>query len=221
MNRHIIIVAGGTGTRMLTNTVKQFLMIKGLPLVWWTLRRFQEATPDAPITLVLHDSLFEEFRQLEEKHGPSGAFSVVRGGANRFNSVFNALVTLPDEGLVSIHDAVRPLPSIDIIRKSLDTAALHGGAIPVIELKDSIRQISGINSIALNRSDYLLVQTPQSFDLSLIKPAYSVNYSPSFTDDASVFEAAGHRVHHFLGSPINIKVTTPEDLVIARALLGP
>ena len=219
MNRHIIIVAGGTGTRMRTKTAKQFLMIKGLPLMWWTLRRFQEATPDAPITLVLHDSLFDEFRLLEEKYGPSGALALAKGGAERFHSVLNGLVLLPDEGLVAIHDAVRPLPSKEMIRTSFDTAALHGGAIPVVELKDSIRKISGLNSVALKRADYLLVQTPQSFDLSLIKPAYSVNYSKEFTDDASVFEAAGYRVQHFPGCPVNIKVTTPEDLVIASALL--
>ncbi len=219
MNRHIIIVAGGTGTRMLTKTAKQFLIIKGLPLMWWTLRRFREATPDAPITLVLHESLFDEFRQLEQEHGPSGAFELVKGGAERFHSVLNGLVSLPDEGLVAIHDAVRPLPSVEMIRMSFDTAALYGGSIPVVSLKDSIRQISGLNSVALNRSEYMLVQTPQSFDLSLIKPAYSVNYSLSFTDDASVFEAGGHRVQHFPGCPTNLKVTTPEDLVVASALL--
>ena len=205
---------------MRTKTAKQFLMIKGLPLMWWTLRRFQEATPDAPITLVLHESLFDEFRQLEAEHGPSGATSVVKGGAERFHSVLNGLITLPEEGLVAIHDAVRPLPSTDMIRQSFDTAALHGGAIPVVELTDSIRMVSSDTSISVNRSDYLSVQTPQSFDLSLLKPAYSTEFSPAFTDDASVFEASGHQVHHFPGDAINIKVTTPKDLVIAKALLG-
>jgi 2-C-methyl-D-erythritol 4-phosphate cytidylyltransferase len=211
VSRHIIIVAGGTGTRMRTKTAKQFLIIKGLPLMWWTLRRFYEAVPDAPISLVLHESLFDEFRSLEIEYGPSGVTHLIQGGAERFHS-----------GLVAIHDAVRPFPSVALIRNTFDIAALHGSAIPTVPLKDSIRKISDVTtneSIALNRSDYISVQTPQCFDLALLKPSFAVPYSTSFTDDASVFEAAGHKITICEGDPINLKVTTPEDLVIAKALV--
>ena len=222
MSRHIIIVAGGTGTRMRTKTAKQFLIIKGLPLMWWTLRRFYEALPDAPISLVLHESLFDEFRRLEIEYGPSGVTHLIQGGAERFHSVLNGLITLPDDGLVAIHDAVRPFPSVALIRNTFDIAGLHGSAIPTVPLKDSIRKISDVNtkeSIALNRSDYISVQTPQCFDLALLKPSFAVPYSTSFTDDASVFEASGHKITICDGDPINLKVTTPEDLVIANALV--
>ena len=221
MSRHIVIVAGGTGTRMRTKTAKQFLIIKGLPLMWWTLRRFYEAVPDAPISLVLHKSLFDEFRSLEIEYGPSGVTHLIQGGVERFHSVLNGLVTLPDDGLVAIHDAVRPFPSVKLIRDTFDMAALHGSAIPTVPLKDSIRKISDVNtneSVALNRSDFISVQTPQCFDLALLKPSFAVSYSPAFTDDASVFEAAGHKITICAGDPINLKVTTPEDLLIAKAL---
>ncbi|PCJ80760.1 MAG: 2-C-methyl-D-erythritol 4-phosphate cytidylyltransferase [Bacteroidetes bacterium] len=227
MSRFVIIVAGGTGTRMRTNTAKQFLMIEGLPILWRTLRRFGEAVPDAPITLVLHESLFDEFRILESEHGPSGATHLIKGGAERFHSVLAGLTSLPDEGLVAIHDAVRPFPSIKLIRTAFDTAATHGSAIPTIPLKDSIRKISYSkdsdsvsDSVSVNRSDFLSVQTPQCFDLSLLKPAFASPYSPTFTDDASVFEASGHPITLCQGDPVNIKLTTPEDLIIARALFG-
>jgi len=218
VSRFVIIVAGGTGTRMRTKTAKQFLMIEGLPILWRTLRRFQQAVPDAPITLVLHDSLFDEFRSLESHHGPSGATHLVKGGAERFHSVLAGLTSLPDEGLVAIHDAVRPFPSIDLIRTAFDTAATHGSAIPSIPLKDSIRKLSSKGSVSVNRSDFLAVQTPQCFDISLLKPAFSAPYSPAFTDDASVFEAAGHAITLCPGDPVNIKLTTHEDLIIIRAL---
>lgn len=222
MSRHIIIVAGGTGTRMGTKTAKQFLLIKGLPLMWWTLRRFTEAVPDAPISLVLHESLFEEFRTLEIEYGPSGVTHLIKGGAERFHSVLNGLTTLPDIGLVAIHDAVRPFPSVEIIRNTFETAALHGSAIPTVPLKDSIREISDSTtneSVAVNRSKFLAVQTPQCFDIALLKPSFAIPYSPSFTDDAAVFEAAGHKITLCAGDPINLKVTTPEDLDIAKALV--
>ena len=221
VSRFVIIVAGGTGTRMRTKTAKQFLMIEGLPILWRTLRRFQQAVPDAPITLVLHESLFDEFRNLESHHGPSGATHLVKGGAERFHSVLAGLTSLPDEGLVAIHDAVRPFPSIELIRTAFDTAATHGSAIPTTPLKDSIRKISssGSDSVSVNRSDFIAVQTPQCFDISLLKPAFAAPYSPAFTDDASVFEAAGHSITLCPGDPVNMKLTTPEDLIIARALL--
>jgi 2-C-methyl-D-erythritol 4-phosphate cytidylyltransferase len=219
MSRFVLIVAGGTGKRMKSKTAKQFLSVKGLPLMWWTLRRFREAAPDAHLSIVLNESLFEEFKELEEMYGDSGASAIIPGGKERFHSVLNGLSTLPDEGVVAIHDAVRPFPTVDMIRDCFDKAAVHGSAVPVTPLKNSIRGIDAQgNSKALNRVDYVAVQTPQCFDLALIKPAFAVDYKESFTDDASVYEAAGHKIHLCEGDHMNMKITTKEDLIIARAL---
>ena len=155
MSRFVLIVAGGTGKRMKTKTAKQVLSVKGLPLMWWTLRRFKEAAPDAHLSIVLNPNLFDEFKELEEKYGDSGSDSIILGGAERFHSVFNGLTTLPDEGIVAIHDAVRPFPTVEMIRQCFDDAAIHGSAIPVTPLKNSIRSISPDGtSKALNRSKF-------------------------------------------------------------------
>ncbi len=185
--------------------------------MWWTLRRFREALGEAlPVTLVLYPGLFEEFERLEGQHGPAGVTRVVAGGAERFHSVLAGLGTLPDAGVVGIHDAVRPFPSVEVIRACYEAAAERGGAVPVVPVKDSIRDVE---AGPLKRANLRAVQTPQCFDLALLKPAYSVPYREEFTDDASVFEAAGHAVELVPGNAHNIKVTTPEDLVIARAFL--
>lgn len=219
MSRFVLIVAGGTGTRMQSKTAKQFLSVKGLPLMWWTLRSFKDAVPDAHLSVVLNPNLFDAFKELEQKYGDSGANAIIPGGVERFHSVLHGLTTLPDEGVVAIHDAVRPFPPVQMIQKCFNDAALHGSAIPVTPLKNSIRRIDkNGKSTAENRADFLTVQTPQCFDLALIKPAFTVEYDPSFTDDASVLEAAGHSIHLCEGDPMNMKITTNEDLIIARAL---
>ncbi len=212
-------VAGGTGTRMRQTTAKQFLNVEGLPLMWWTLRRFREALPTAEVTLVLHESLFASFDALEQTHGEAGVHRVVPGGAERFHSVAAGLATLPDQGVVGIHDAVRPFPSVDTIRRCFGLAAERGSAIPVVPVKDSIRQVYEARSEAVPRDQLRAVQTPQCFDIGMLKRAFQTEYHPSFTDDASVYEHAGHQVHLCEGDPWNVKVTTPEDLLIAAAFV--
>lgn len=221
MKQHVVMVAGGTGTRMRLSTAKQFLRVEGLPLMWWTFRRFKEALPGAEVTLVLHESLFEEFTQLEKEFGPAGAVRVVPGGAERFHSVLAGLNTLPDEGIVGIHDAVRPFPSAETIQRCFDLAAKCGSAIPVVPVKDSIRRMIDNEGVsrAEDRGELRAVQTPQCFDLAKLKKAFNANYRPEFTDDASVFEHAGQQVHLCDGDPWNVKVTTPEDLTIAEAFV--
>ena len=219
MKQHVVMVAGGTGTRMRQSTAKQFLNVEGLPLMWWTLRRFREALPEAEVTLVLHESLFEEFSELERTFGSAGAMHVVPGGAERFHSVLEGLKTLPNEGVVGIHDAVRPFPSVEAIQRCFELAAKSGSAIPVVSVKDSIRRVEGGESEAVDRSALRAVQTPQCFDLASLKEAFDTSYRPEFTDDASVYEAAGHKVNLCEGDPWNVKVTTPEDLTIAEAFV--
>ena len=219
MKQHVVMVAGGTGTRMRQSTAKQFLNVEGLPLMWWTLRRFREALPEAEVTLVLHESLFEEFYELERTFGSAGAMHVVPGGAERFHSVLEGLKTLPDEGVVGIHDAVRPFPSVEAIQRCFELAARSGSAIPVVPVKDSIRRVEEDRSEAVDRGALRAVQTPQCFDLATLKAAFDTPYRPEFTDDASVYEAAGHTVNLCEGDSWNVKVTTPEDLTIAEAFV--
>ena len=220
MKQYVVMVAGGTGTRMRRTTAKQFLKVKGLPLMWWTLRRFREALPDAEVVLVLHESLFEEFAALELEHGPAGVHKVVSGGAERFHSVVQGLAQLGETGVVGVHDAVRPFPSVETIRGCFKMAAEHGSAVPVVPVKDSLRQVQSEQlSVAVDRNVMRAVQTPQCFDLPLLKSAFNTPYQEQFTDDASVVEAAGHTVTLCDGDPWNVKVTTPEDLVIAEAFV--
>lgn len=220
MRQQVLVVAGGTGTRMRQPTAKQFIVLEGLPLLWWTLRRFREALgDDVDVTLVLHADLMETWHQLQVTHGPAGVKRVVPGGAERFHSVRAGLATLEPGGVVGIHDAVRPFVSVEVIRHCFATAATQGCAVPAVAVKDSIRQVHGAASWALERQALRAVQTPQCFQLDLLREAYEVPYRPEFTDDASVFEFAGHPIHLVPGDERNIKLTTPEDLAIAAAFL--
>ena len=146
--------------------------------------------------------------------------SVVAGGKTRFESVKNGLNSIQEtEGLVAIHDGVRPIITEEIIRQAFKESEQHGNAIVSIALKDSIREVNHISNEAKDRSNYRLIQTPQTFQLQLIKKAFEVSYQPSFTDDASVFEHAGNSIHLIEGNYKNIKITTPEDLVVAESFL--
>ena len=144
---------------------------------------------------------------------------MVPGGAERFHSVLEGLKTLPDEGVVGIHDAVRPFPSVEAIQRCFELAARSGSAIPVVPVKDSIRSVEGEESEAVDRGSVHAVETPKCFDLATLKAAFETPYRPQFTDDASVYEAAGHTVNLCEGDPWNVKVTTPEDLTIAEAFV--
>jgi 2-C-methyl-D-erythritol 4-phosphate cytidylyltransferase len=219
VKRYLIVVAGGTGTRMAHPVAKQFLLLEGLPLMWWTLRRFRASLPDLHVVLVLHESLFDTFRSLESTHGPAGVEQLVAGGAERWHSVANGLAVLPEGGVVGVHDAVRPFVSEATIRRCYAAAEETGSAVPVVPVKDSIREVNGAASHALMRDRLRAVQTPQCFDLASLKAAYGSGYRPEFTDDASVFEFAGHPVQLVDGDLENIKITTPEDLHVAHAFL--
>ncbi len=198
---------------------KQFLELNGVPVLIHTLRAFCDYSEAITIVLVLPEDDFETWHTLSAKHGFDKPVILQRGGDSRFQSVRNGLDKLSGEGLVAIHDGVRPLVSKDIIGASFRLAAVHRSAVAAVRLKESIRMTDQDNTRAVDRSKFRLIQTPQTFDLQLIKSAYRMKEDPSLTDDASVAERAGHTISLFEGSYENIKITTPEDLVVAAALL--
>ena len=218
--RSLILVAGGTGTRMNRPVAKQFLPLGGRPVIVHTLNRFREAYPDLFVVLVLHDSLETEWKAVVEAHPDAAVDRVVHGGEERFHSVLNGLEALPpDAGWVGIHDAVRPFVEVETIQRCYEAAQSTGGAIPVVPVKDTIRRLDGAGSAPLDRATLRAVQTPQVFAVSELREAYGVQYQPHFTDDASVWEASGRTVTLVEGDLHNLKLTTPEDLLSAEAFL--
>jgi 2-C-methyl-D-erythritol 4-phosphate cytidylyltransferase len=219
--RYLILVAGGTGTRMNRPVAKQFLPLGGRPVIVHTLTRFREAYPDLYIVLVLHESLHPAWEEVVTAHPEARVDRVVNGGAERFHSVREGMAALPEgTGWVGIHDAVRPFAEVDTIRRCYEAAEKSGAAIPVVPVKDTIRQVGEQGSAPLNRAALRAVQTPQVFSLPRLRVAYEVGYQPHFTDDASVWEFGGTDVTLVDGDLHNIKITTPEDLLSAEAFLS-
>ena len=216
---YAVIVAGGSGIRMNSEIPKQFIPIRGLPILMHSIRAFFDYSPDLIIVVVLPDKLHEGWRRLCEKYRFNLPITLVKGGKTRFQSVKNGLNAIGQEGLVAIHDGVRPLVDKAIIGASFQLAALHGCAITAVRLKESIRITDKDQTRTVDRSKYRIIQTPQTFQIPVIKKAYEQIENPSFTDDASVAEKAGYRISLFEGSYRNIKITTPEDLLMAEALL--
>ncbi|HAK00288.1 MAG TPA: 2-C-methyl-D-erythritol 4-phosphate cytidylyltransferase [Bacteroidales bacterium] len=219
MRRYVLITAGGTGQRMLHQTPKQFLELGGKPILVHTFAVFYKFDPHFQFVLVLPDKLIQYWQDWAKSNNFSVPHIVATGGPTRFHSVKSGLKMVPDNSVVAVHDGVRPLVAEDTIKRVFDCATRFGNAIPVIESKDSLRRIEfGINK-PLERSTVRLVQTPQAFHAHLLKNAYNRNYQENFTDDASVLEAAGHRINLVDGNSENIKITTPEDLLIAETLI--
>lgn len=216
---YALIVAGGKGTRMKTKLPKQFLELNGLPVLMHTINAFYRYRQNITIILVLPEDDFSLWKDLCVKHNYHQNIILVKGGDSRFQSVRNGLHEIKEEGLVAIHDGVRPLVSEDIIGASYRLAAVHNSAVAAVRLKESIRMTDQDNTKAMDRSRFRLIQTPQTFKVSLIKKAYEIKEDASLTDDASVAEKAGEIISLFEGSYENIKITTPEDLIVAKALM--
>lgn len=216
---YIIIVAGGKGLRMGSDIPKQFLPIGGKPVLMRTIERFRNYSPTLGIILVLPKTQQDYWRELCLKQDFTEEYLLADGGETRFHSVKNGLGLIPDneKGVVGVHDGVRPFVSIDVIRRCYTFAHEQGPVIPVIPVVETLRHVTEGTK---PRSDYRLVQTPQVFDIQLLKTAYKQDYSDAFTDDASVVEALGHPVGLVDGNRENIKITTPYDLKIAETLLG-
>ena len=219
---YIIIVAGGKGLRMGSDVPKQFLPIGGKPVLMRTLERFREYSPTLQIILVLPKAQQDYWHQLCEDYNFEVEYVLADGGETRFHSVQNGLAKIPDdtEGIVGVHDGVRPFPSIDVIRNCYETARTARAVIPVIPVVETVRHLQGNTSETVPRNDYRLVQTPQTFDIQLLKAANKQPYYDGFTDDASVVEAFGFNITLVEGNRENIKITTPYDLKIAEVLIG-
>lgn len=216
----VIIVAGGSGHRYGGSHPKQFLLLAGRPVLAHTIDRFAEALPGAEIVVVLPEAHVGYWRNLTARFDVK-PHAVAVGGAERFDSVRNGIASLKSEPeLIAVQDGVRPLATVELIRRVADAATEHGAAVPVITPVDSFRRTDGAGSHPLDRSTLRIVQTPQVFRAELLRRAYTSVYRPEFTDDASVAEAAGHAVFLCEGEPSNLKITTPEDLILAEALLA-
>jgi len=218
---YIIIVAGGKGLRMGSDIPKQFLPIGGKPVLMRTLERFREYAEDLQIILVLPKAQQDYWHELCQKYDFKIKYWLADGGETRFHSVQNGLAKIPDdaEGVVGVHDGVRPFPSIDVIRNCYETARTAKAVIPVIPVVETVRHLQGNSSETVPRSDYRLVQTPQTFDIQLLKAANKQPYNDGFTDDASVVEAFGFNITLVDGNRENIKITTPYDMKIAEVLI--
>lgn len=220
MRNHLIIVAGGTGSRMGAELPKQFLEIQGKPILAHTLERMHAFDPKLNIIIVLHPEFVDYWIDLTQTLGLTVPHQVVKGGKERFDSVKQGIQAISDEtGVVGIHDAVRPLVSKKTFETCFNNARMNGTAIPVVTVNDSLRELHNGESSIADRSNFRLVQTPQCFEISLLRKAFKADYHPSFTDDASVVESLGARLHLVEGNRENIKITTPEDLRLANVYL--
>jgi len=220
VKNHVIIVAGGSGTRMGTATPKQFLLINGLPVLMHTIRKFARALDAVNIILVLPAAHHKTWEHLCKEFAFKLPVKVIAGGETRFHSVKNGLSLLVGHsGIVGVHDGVRPLVSEKTIQACFRSAEKEGSAIPAISLNESVRELKDSSSVAIDRSKLRIVQTPQCFHLETIQKAFELPYHDSFTDCASVVEAAGFSVHLIEGNSENIKITGPSDMLIASALL--
>jgi 2-C-methyl-D-erythritol 4-phosphate cytidylyltransferase len=222
MEKAAILVAGGRGTRMGKSISKQYLPIGGKPVLMHTLEAFHAVDPGIHLILVLPIDDFEFWKNLCLEFNFSLVHRVVAGGNTRFQSVRNGLQSIQfSEGLVAIHDGVRPFVKIEVIKQSFDQAALSGSAIAVVPLKDSLREVTeeGL-SFFRQRHRFRLVQTPQTFQLQKIRKAFETPEREEFTDDATVYEYQGWQVTLIEGNPENIKLTTPEDLDYAEFILS-
>ena len=215
MRKYAIIVAGGNGSRMKSDVPKQFLFINDKPIIAITINQFLKVGCD--VIVVLPAEHFSTFKNEMLHHCSSQEMVLAEGGKTRFDSVKNGLDLVADNSLVAIHDAVRPFVSVELIETSFSEAEKNNSAIASVPLKDSIRLITTDGNKSKDRANYRLIQTPQTFQSDSLHKAYNQPYNTSFTDDASVFEANGNNIHLIDGDYKNIKITTPEDLLVAKA----
>lgn len=220
-NQYVIIVAGGVGSRMKSDKPKQFLELEGQPVIIRTIRCFREYNPDIRVIISVHRNYRSHLEGILLKWGMSDdRIQITIGGETRFDSVKNGLRLIDDlSSVVGIHDAARPLVSRETIRNCFETAAEKGAAVPCLPVNESIRKISNNVNNHVNRHEFRIIQTPQCFNARLIKSAFEQDYNPSFTDDATVLESVGGKIILVEGNPENIKITSPQDLLVAATFI--
>ena len=220
LKRSVIIVAGGSGTRMKSDIPKQFLLLNGLPVLMHSVNAFRKFDPSVQIVIALPHACYSLWDTLCLKYNFLAKHELAPGGESRVQSVKNALALVPDKGYTAIHDGVRPLVSEETIRKAFYEAELFGNAVPFIPVNESVRKTEGTSNMPVPRDTLYIIQTPQVFKTGLIKKAYSLLETNDFTDDATILETIGEKIHLFEGNRENIKITYPSDLLLAEALLG-
>jgi len=219
VKKYAVIVAGGKGIRMGKPVPKQFLSLAGKPLLYHAISAFVSAFPDIQIILVLPEDKLDFIDTLSLAFTNQQNIKIVAGGESRFHSVQNGLKEVADNSVVFIHDGARPLASAMLITNCYKQALEKGSAIPAIAVAESMRLLEGDHTMPVNREQLRIIQTPQTFRSGIILPAFRQEYTPLFTDEATVAEAYGAHVYLIEGERSNIKVTTPEDMIIAEALL--
>ena len=220
LKKFAVIVAGGNGTRMNNSIPKQFLLLQGKPVLFYTINSFLQAYDDLQIILVLPEEYISAGQEIIDAFFDYSRIQITVGGRTRFHSVQNGLQLVNEESIVFVHDAVRCLVSVDLIHRCYDAAIENGSAIPVIGSKDSVRLITADDNEALERTAVKLVQTPQTFHSKILLPAYQIDYKDKFTDEATVVEAFGLKVKLVTGEENNFKITMPVDLIVAEHLLS-
>lgn len=220
MKKIAIIVAGGTGNRMNSDTPKQFMLLQGKPVLYYTLQTFLMAYEDLNIILVLPEEHVAAGQEIIDAFFDYQRIQITIGGRTRFHSVQNGLQLVNDECIIFVHDAVRCLISNELIHRCYDKAKDLGSAIPVIDSKDSVRLITESGNESIDRNIIKLVQTPQTFHSKILLPAYQIDFKDKFTDEAAVVEAFGLKVELVEGEENNFKITCPVDLIIANQLLA-
>ncbi|MBO4451415.1 MAG: 2-C-methyl-D-erythritol 4-phosphate cytidylyltransferase [Bacteroidaceae bacterium] len=213
MTKAVIIVAGGKGLRMGGDIPKQFLVVKGKPILMHTIERFHDFDPSMQIVVVLPKDQHDYWNELCQQYRFNIPITIANGGIERFHSVKNGIAAVtPEAQLIGVHDGVRPYVAIDVIRRCYEAAAADGAAIPVVDVVETLRHITPDGSHTVPRSEYKLVQTPQVFQADILRRAYEQPFNPGFTDDASVVEAIDQRITLVEGNRENIKITTKADL---------
>jgi 2-C-methyl-D-erythritol 4-phosphate cytidylyltransferase len=219
MRKFAIIVAAGSGTRMGNETPKQFLLLRGKPILYYSLRAFLDAYDDLEIILVLPEAHIEAGKEIAQSTGAQQRIQFTSGGDTRYQSVKNGLSLVKHPSIVFVHDGVRCMVSQELIRRCYITAAEKGNAIPAVTAAESIRIESTDKNESIDRRQVKIIQTPQTFHSELLRAAFEQNYEENFTDEAAVVEKSGIRIHLVEGDLSNIKITLPADLLLAEHLL--
>jgi 2-C-methyl-D-erythritol 4-phosphate cytidylyltransferase len=220
LNKIVLIVAGGSGTRMNAGVPKQFLLLRGYPVLMHAMRVFYNYDRGMKIILALPEKQIHTWNILCQEYQFTINHEIRSGGETRFHTVKKNLKEIPDNCLVAVHDGVRPLVSQETISRCFNTALKNGNAVPCIEIPETMRILEEKGNRQVDRTLYRLIQTPQVFESSILKRAYFQDYQKHFTDDAGVVESLGYTIHLVAGNPENIKITFQKDLVFASSLLG-